>query len=144
MHYIPIKNFKNIIKKRKIEGTYVYLWRICVDVWQKPTQHWHNYPLIKINKFLKNYLKSSDSLFGGWGWGSREKGKKLKHLWERECKSEKRNDITPGYMHIYWQEGINNLRAVWRAHGRVIPLSPCHNHNTTAFPQGNGVSVPNK
>lgn len=37
-------------------------------------------------------------------------------------------------MHIYWQEGINTLRAVWRAHGRVIPRPPCHSHNTTTFP----------
>ena len=35
------------------EGTYVYLWLIHVDVWQKPTQYC-NYPPIKNRiKFLK-------------------------------------------------------------------------------------------
>ena len=32
----------------KREGTYVYLWLIHVNVWQKPTQYC-NYPLIKNN-----------------------------------------------------------------------------------------------
>ena len=35
----------------KREGTYVYLWPIHVDVWQKPTQYC-NYPLSK-NKMKK-------------------------------------------------------------------------------------------
>ena len=35
------------------EGTYVYLWLIHVDVWQKPTQHCKIIVLqLKINKFL--------------------------------------------------------------------------------------------
>ena len=34
------------------EVTFVYLWLIHVDVWQKPTQYC-NYPPIKINKILK-------------------------------------------------------------------------------------------
>ena len=33
------------------EGTYVYLWLIHADVWQKPTQY-YNYPSIKIKKKL--------------------------------------------------------------------------------------------
>ena len=39
------------------EGTYVYLWLIHVDVWQKPTQYCK--PIIlqfTINKFLKRFL----------------------------------------------------------------------------------------
>ena len=36
----------------KKEGTYVYLWLICVDVWQKPIQHCKAVILqLKINKF---------------------------------------------------------------------------------------------
>ena len=31
----------------KREVTYVYLWLINVDTWQKPTQHCKNYPPIK-------------------------------------------------------------------------------------------------
>ena len=35
----------------KREGTYVYLWLIHVDVWQKPTQYWTSVILqLKINK----------------------------------------------------------------------------------------------
>ena len=48
-----------LVKKKKHEfaitdlkdGTYVYLWLIHADVWQKPTQYC-NYPSIK-NKILK-------------------------------------------------------------------------------------------
>ena len=37
------------------EGTYVDLWLIHVDVWQKPTQHCKEIILqLKINKFLKS------------------------------------------------------------------------------------------
>ena len=36
---------------QKLEGTYVYLWLIHADVWQKPTQYC-NYPSIK-NKLKK-------------------------------------------------------------------------------------------
>ena len=39
------------------EGTYVYLWLIHVDVWQKPTQYC-NYPSIK-NKLRKNKVKQT-------------------------------------------------------------------------------------
>ena len=38
----------------KREWTYVYLWLIYVDVWQKPTQHYKAIILqLKINNFLK-------------------------------------------------------------------------------------------
>ena len=37
----------------KSEGTYVYLWLIHVDVWQKPTQYFKAIILqLKINKFI--------------------------------------------------------------------------------------------
>ena len=36
----------------KSEGTYVYLWRIHVDVWQKATEFCKQFPSIK-NKFKK-------------------------------------------------------------------------------------------
>ena len=43
--------------KFKKEGTYVHLWLIYVDVWQKPTQHYKailKYAFqLKINNFLK-------------------------------------------------------------------------------------------
>ena len=39
----------------KKEGTYVYLWLIQVDVWQKPTNYCKVIIfLLKINFFLKN------------------------------------------------------------------------------------------
>ena len=39
----------------KREGTYVYLWLIHVDVWQKPTQHSKAIILqLKINIFFKS------------------------------------------------------------------------------------------
>ena len=38
----------------KREGTYVYLWLIHTDAWQKPMQYCKsNYISIKINKFFK-------------------------------------------------------------------------------------------
>ena len=41
-------------KRLKTEGTYVYLWPIYVDVWQKPTQYGKAIILqLKLNKFLK-------------------------------------------------------------------------------------------
>jgi len=41
-------------RRFKREGTYVYLWLIYVDVWQKPTQHYKAIILqLKINNFLK-------------------------------------------------------------------------------------------
>ena len=48
------------------EGTYVYLWLIHVDVWQKPTQHRKVIILqlkIKLNFKKCNFLKSSPSLY---------------------------------------------------------------------------------
>ena len=42
----------------KTEGTWVYLWLIDVDVWQKPTQYCKAIILqLKINKFI--FLKKS-------------------------------------------------------------------------------------
>ena len=41
------------------EGTYVYLWLIRVDVWQKPTQYCKAIILLlKINKFKKEKTES--------------------------------------------------------------------------------------
>ena len=41
----------------KRERTYVYLWLIHVDIWQKPTQHCKSIILqLKINKFKKNKI----------------------------------------------------------------------------------------
>ena len=38
----------------KRDGTYVYLWMIHVDAWQKPTQYYKAIILqLKINKFFK-------------------------------------------------------------------------------------------
>ena len=38
----------------KREGTYVYLWLIHVDIWQKPTQYCKESMIqLKIHKFLK-------------------------------------------------------------------------------------------
>ena len=46
--------------KFKREGTYVYLWLILVDVWQKPTQHCKACILqLKINKTNKSNKNSS-------------------------------------------------------------------------------------
>ena len=40
--------------KFKREGTYVYLWLIHIDVWQKPAQYWKAIILqLKINNFFK-------------------------------------------------------------------------------------------
>ena len=44
-------------RRFKRERTYVYLWLIHVDVWQKPTQYC-NYPSIK-NKLRKNKVKQT-------------------------------------------------------------------------------------
>ena len=38
------------------EGTYVCLWPIHVDKWQKPSQYCKNYPPLKVKKF-KNVQK---------------------------------------------------------------------------------------
>ena len=39
------------------EGTYIYLWLIHVDIWQKPTQYCKaNYPPLKKREFLLNLL----------------------------------------------------------------------------------------
>ena len=44
--------------KFKREGTYVYLWLIHIDVWQKPAQYWKAIILqLKINNFFKVTLK---------------------------------------------------------------------------------------
>ena len=41
-------------RRLKREGTYVYLWLIHVDIWQKPTQYCKAILLeLKINKFFK-------------------------------------------------------------------------------------------
>ena len=45
--------------KFKEEGTYVYLWLIHVDVWQKPTQYCKAIILqLKINKLKKKKKQS--------------------------------------------------------------------------------------
>ena len=55
-------------------GTYIYLWLIHVDIWQKPAQHCkRNYPPIK-NKLKKIFLnnkiqakkKSQVGIQSGW------------------------------------------------------------------------------
>ena len=49
------------------EGTYVYLWLIYVDVWQKPTQHCNTIILQikKNNFFLKSLLKLTEKIYLG-------------------------------------------------------------------------------
>ena len=42
-------------RKLQRKGTYVYLWLICVDGWQKSTQYC-NYPSIK-NTYIKKRKK---------------------------------------------------------------------------------------
>ena len=65
----------------KREGTYVYLWRIHVDVWQKPTQHCKAIILqLKRNKFLKEREKGlqqahKGEIGGGWREGTSTRGK---------------------------------------------------------------------
>jgi len=50
-------------RRFKREGTYVYLWLIYVDIWQKPTKYCKAIILqLKINKFLKR--DASYILFG--------------------------------------------------------------------------------
>ena len=45
----------------KKEGTYVYLWLIHLDMWQKPAQHYKAITLqFKINTFLKSNRKNPD------------------------------------------------------------------------------------
>ena len=44
-------------EKFKKEGTYVYLWLIHVDIWQKATQHCKIILQLKINKFFKRRKK---------------------------------------------------------------------------------------
>ena len=52
-----VRNGKEVQK----EGTYVYLWQIHVDVWQKPTQYCKAIILqLKINK-LKKKEKTEDT-----------------------------------------------------------------------------------
>ena len=47
----------------KREGTYVYLWLIHGDVWQKPIQYYKVIILqLKINKFLKRKKKEKINL----------------------------------------------------------------------------------
>ena len=42
----------------KREGTYVYLWLVHVDVWQKPIQYYKAVVVqLKINKILKVSIK---------------------------------------------------------------------------------------
>ena len=44
-------------RRVKREGTYVYLWLIHVNVWQRPTQNCKAIILqLKINKFLKKEI----------------------------------------------------------------------------------------
>ena len=55
-----ITNKSRTRRKLKREGTYVYLWLIHVDIWQKPTQYCKAIILqLKINKFKfkKNFLR---------------------------------------------------------------------------------------
>ena len=48
----------------KREGTYVYLWLIHVDVWQKPTQYCKAIILqLKINKFKKITIKDHSNKY---------------------------------------------------------------------------------
>ena len=43
-------------RRFKREGTYIYLWLIHVDVWQKPIQHCNTIILqLKIKRKKKNY-----------------------------------------------------------------------------------------
>jgi len=45
---------REVAGRFKREGTYVYLWLIHVDVWQKRTQYWKAIiPQLKINKLKK-------------------------------------------------------------------------------------------
>ena len=54
----------------KREGTYVYLWLIHVDVWQKPTQYCRAIILqLKINELKKKSTVSSSPVFPNHCWG---------------------------------------------------------------------------
>ena len=47
---------KEVEGRLKVEGTYIYLWLIHVDVWQKPTQYCKAIILqLKINKTFKSF-----------------------------------------------------------------------------------------
>ena len=41
------------------EGTYIYLWLIHIDIWQKTTKFWKAVILQLINKFFKMSIKYS-------------------------------------------------------------------------------------
>ena len=51
------QNLAKMERGFKKEGTYVYLWLIHVDIWQKPTQYLKAIILqLKINKFFEKTL----------------------------------------------------------------------------------------
>ena len=53
----------------KREGTYVYLWLIHVDVWQKPTQHCISIILqLKISKKKQKGVRSEDTVYPAVLW----------------------------------------------------------------------------
>ena len=55
--------------KFKREGTYVYLWLIYVDVWQKPTQHCISIFLqLKISKKTQKGVRSEDTGYPAVLW----------------------------------------------------------------------------
>ena len=48
----------------KMKGTYVYLWLIHVDIWQKPTQHCKESLLqLKIDKLKKKFFNQVGNSF---------------------------------------------------------------------------------
>ena len=50
-------------------GSYVYLWLIHVDVWQKPTQYCKAIILqLKINIFLKGYAQNKPPFYWLYIW----------------------------------------------------------------------------
>ena len=56
-------------ERPKRKGTYVYLWPIHVDVWQKPEQYCKAIiPQLKINKLksLSSYYLSLESVLRAW------------------------------------------------------------------------------
>ena len=50
-------------RRLKREGTYVYLWPIHVDVWQKPTQYCNYIVIILQLKFLRIVFKRVNRFF---------------------------------------------------------------------------------
>ena len=75
----------------KREGTYVYLWLIHVDVWQKPTQYCKAIILqLKINKFFK-------------------KEKKLKHFCSKGHSRKLKDNLKNGrkYLQIIYVKSFN-------------------------------------